>query len=830
MSRLTVESYAAQKRLPPSLLQDLRVRNYGGGILIPYASRNDGVPVRSRHRLVNEKGRRAFRWLTPKGKAKQATTAPYGIGWQFNGELALPTGTLLLVEGESDTQTAALHDVRALGIPGAAMAACLNLIDLAGTDHVIIIREPGKGGETFVEQLAHRLGAIAFTGKVSFITLPAKDLNELHCKLYAEHGADACRDPFLAALRAAIDAATPLPIKHAAKRERKPPPVAVDVGRVDLRSLITGELGEADRDGRWLCPFHDDAKPSLSTFTGRDRKERFKCHSCGAKGDAIEWVTKRKGLSFNQAAELLGLIEAEPVKVNIRRAEQATMAGKSDEQAEVELKRDQELDAMAERGEYPPGHQLITNCDIAAIVGVDANGKPKQQPPLRLELLDQEIAKITRRWPRSCSGLLFAVEKGEPVFLDSADSLFGWLHKFGPVEWHGGVGYVPKREYFQHVRRTARLYAAIERTPHEPQMENRFYLCDMPKVDGEGSRIGERLGELLDMFCPLTPADRELILAMFATAIWGGPAGSRPCFVISAPSGRGAGKTSLSQAVSQLVGGHFAVSPGEPFDQLMHRLLSPAAMSTRIGLIDNLKAAKWSWGQLEGLITASRISGKRLWAGEGWRENTMLWIVTANSPQFSADIASRSVEIRLAEPVRQSGWNERLSCFIESYRSEIIADLVRFLRSPKQDTGKLSRWASFDGEVIARLADPAGVMRIIEDRRKVSDVEVDEASLIQTLVRDKLEDLHCDTDSCHIFIPSSVMAGWVSEAIGERLSVVAACRRLSQGIDEGKICQLCQMRDTRGRRGFKFFGDIGDDTEAVTLYDLGERIANRFRA
>lgn len=36
------------------------------------------------------------------------------------------------------------------------------------------------------------------------------------------------------------------------------------------------------------CPFHEDRTPSLSLFTGRDGKDRWRCHGCGVGGDALD--------------------------------------------------------------------------------------------------------------------------------------------------------------------------------------------------------------------------------------------------------------------------------------------------------------------------------------------------------------------------------------------------------------------------------------------------------------------------------------------------------------------------------------------------------------
>jgi hypothetical protein len=43
-----------------------------------------------------------------------------------------------------------------------------------------IVKEPDRGGETFVAGLAARLAALDWCGQAFVVTLPVKDLNDLH--------------------------------------------------------------------------------------------------------------------------------------------------------------------------------------------------------------------------------------------------------------------------------------------------------------------------------------------------------------------------------------------------------------------------------------------------------------------------------------------------------------------------------------------------------------------------------------------------------------------------------------------------------------------------
>lgn len=66
---------------------------------------------------------------------------------------------------------------------------------------------------------------------------------------------------------------------------------------------IIGEVVDLKRKGfldnpYWigLCPFHDDHNPSFVVYP-----TRYKCFSCGASGDAIQFYRDHYGMSFTEA-------------------------------------------------------------------------------------------------------------------------------------------------------------------------------------------------------------------------------------------------------------------------------------------------------------------------------------------------------------------------------------------------------------------------------------------------------------------------------------------------------------------------------------------------
>lgn len=64
------------------------------------------------------------------------------------------------------------------------------------------------------------------------------------------------------------------------------------------RAELIAELeaaGAAVSGNKIKCPFHDDRRPSAGVFQGDDGIWRFRCHSCGAKGDVFDIQARRTG-------------------------------------------------------------------------------------------------------------------------------------------------------------------------------------------------------------------------------------------------------------------------------------------------------------------------------------------------------------------------------------------------------------------------------------------------------------------------------------------------------------------------------------------------------
>ena len=314
--------------------------------------------------------------------------------------------------------------------------------------------------------------------------------------------------------------------------------------------------------------------------------------------------------------------------------------------------------------------------------------------------------------------------------------LFGWLRRYHKVQWAAGGDFVGQSELFAELERTATLYNAIELFPHEPPVEGVYYRHATP-----GPGDGSHLKWLLDRFRPETSVDRNLIQAAFLTAFWGGPAGRRPAFVITSDDGRGVGKSTVAEIVGHLCGGHLSFSTaGEDITTMKTRLLTPGDREKRIALMDNVKTMRFSWAELESLITESVISGKQLYVGEGQRPNLLTWFITINGASMATDMAQRSVIIKIVKGENDGKWWESTCKFIDDHRQEIIADILTQLRTAAEPPAgfQFSRWATWEQYVLCRLPDPVEAQRLILERQGDSDCETDEAEIVEEYFADQL--------------------------------------------------------------------------------------------
>lgn len=335
--------------------------------------------------------------------------------------------------------------------------------------------------------------------------------------------------------------------------------------------------------------------------------------------------------------------------------------------------------------------------------------------------------------------LLFVQEKsGVLSFISSPAQLERWLRDiFEKIAWkdkHGCMSMTVLYEAFRALGSPTIRHRGIETNPHFPKHIPGFYYLYEESADGGDGVMFERL---LDMFNPETSIDRLLIKLAAATLYWNGGGGSRPAFMISSDYLWGSGKSTLAKMLCRLHGvPPLSFQPEDKLETIAKRLLSPEASNRRVYTLDNLKSNRFSSAGIEGLVTSEYVSGHRMYNGEGTRLNYFTCFITCNDPQLSTDIAQRSVTIKLGNldgedgggvSRRSTSWERDVCDFIDTNRNAIVNDIGAFLRGDKAVIEQPSRWAAWEGEVLACLPNANEVQAVILERQATYDADARDA-------------------------------------------------------------------------------------------------------
>lgn len=193
----TLAEYAEAKHLPLDFLDTLGLRDAAGSnyrpahVTIPYYE-SDGTCCAVKQRF-HPQNKQRFGW------EKGGKVTAYGVWLNLNKDAK----ALVLVEGESDAQTLWLHNVPALGIPGATNFQADWAQKYIGDRAVYIHIEPDGGGAKFREKTLDGLFKAEYKGKVFTFSChdadtDCKDPSDLHIKT-----GDGFRGKFDALIRAA---------------------------------------------------------------------------------------------------------------------------------------------------------------------------------------------------------------------------------------------------------------------------------------------------------------------------------------------------------------------------------------------------------------------------------------------------------------------------------------------------------------------------------------------------------------------------------------------------------------------------------------------------
>jgi len=432
--------------------------------------------------------------------------------------------------------------------------------------------------------------------------------------------------------------------------------------------------------------------------------------------------------------------------------------------------------------------------------------------------IGNERQRVTGGWPKRVGGLLFAEKDYKPGWLEDVSSLFAWISGMmkEPIQWAAGDDKVSQSVFNAYLRQQVDEYDAMELLPHQPPIPRHYYMHPAP-AGGDG----KALKALLDRFNPATKVDRALMMAAFLTPFWGGRPGSRPAFLVvsdddDGKGGRGTGKTTFAEMVAELAGGHCDVRPSEDIDKIMTRLLSSAGLERRVCLLDNVKTMKFSWSDLEALITTNTISGRKLYVGEGRRPNTLTWFITLNGANLSKDMAQRCVIIQVKRPTFDGTWRDTTRQFIEDNKWEIIGDVIAALFPEEKGGGRLTRytrWADWESEVLACVDDPSKCQEMIAERQAAVDGDQEDSDLVREAFVTFLKADGKNPDKDVVFFPTQMAANIVNQVTNEPHRPT---QRTTTYLGTLSITELRKSNWTGGGRGWRWTGkESAPDAKAV---------------
>ena len=369
---------------------------------------------------------------------------------------------------------------------------------------------------------------------------------------------------------------------------------------------------------------------------------------------------------------------------------------------------------------------------------------------------------VVKPGPDGTADAAFTGPKPAGVFALIGAAVGGDSHA---VDWAKGDTVPTKEEFAAALPGLVEQYDDVSRFPHHPAVDGIYYLNPLDRSQ-PASGV---LDALVDRFAPETPTDRALIKAMFRTAVWGGPPGKRPAFLVRGPAddpegGRGVGKSTLAETVGRLVGGYLAVDTSQGVGNLVTRLLSPAGQAARIVFWDNIKTTVLSSGEFEGLLTQERISGRRLYEGEGFRPNLLTYILTMNNGMLSKDMAQRCVTIRLRRVEFDSSWQGETEAMIDRNRPALFADAAAVIdRAAGMTVRPRSRWSVWQQHVLAGCCESpahfADVETVMLARQAEEDSDGETTRAVIADVRELVRASGVDPDTGVKELPADWLVG-----------------------------------------------------------------------
>ena len=228
------------------------------------------------------------------------------------------------------------------------------------------------------------------------------------------------------------------------------------------------------------------------------------------------------------------------------------------------------------------------------------------------------------------------------------------------------------------------------------------------------------LGELLVDFTFVSHADRAHavagLLLPFVRRLIPGPT---PIHLFEAPM-VGAGKTLLAEVIYLVATGESAdpTTLGRDDEETRKKITSVLSLGRAVVLIDNVRDGIDS-ANLAAALTAETWQDRLLGQNKMVRfPNRAVWLVTANNPNLTIEIARRSIRIRI-EPVDERPWERKgedfrhwpLKPWVVEHRGELVWAILVLIQawiaggSPAgpRTLGSFEQWANVIGGILEEV-------------------------------------------------------------------------------------------------------------------------------
>jgi len=249
------------------------------------------------------------------------------------------------------------------------------------------------------------------------------------------------------------------------------------------------------------------------------------------------------------------------------------------------------------------------------------------------------------------------------------------------------------------------------------------------------------LGELLVDFPFADQSDRAHALAAFllpfVRPLIRGPT---PLHLIEAPT-PGSGKTLLANLIALVAMGEDIPAQAMPNDEeeMRKRLTTIMRHSPVMVLFDNVtQKTRIDSGALSAIITTSDWSDRLLGVNEDIHSiNRSIWMVTANNPRMSMEIARRTIRIRLdphvEEPWEREGFRHpEITAWTREHRRDLVEALLTIILGwiaagrpfEGQRLGTFEHWTT----VIGGILQHAGIGGFLANRKELYKQVDDEST------------------------------------------------------------------------------------------------------